>query len=243
LSADTLEISYADVEVSFDAAASTFSIVDHAGTSLRSMIVSPGDQVLDRANIPLADFFNLELIANLTDGGGLDDLSLSGTISGSGLNLSETAYQASLSNTPFSGDADGITFFAGILRLQLSLTGVEGASILVDPAGGDWIFEGLDDAPLGPAKDGAANQISIPSASRGFYTTGRGLFVDIAIPNFGDGSSTAGSNNADDFFAQAAQRGGFTSHAGDLQLMIVPEPASLAVLALGAVAALRRRPG
>jgi MYXO-CTERM domain-containing protein len=233
---------YADIRLTFSAGSGVLSAFDHAGTSLKANLRNDADVVVDQANIANPASFNVLLSAAVVNPAGLDNISMTGSIGGTDTDL-VNAYDANFANSIFGGDLDGITFAAGVLTVSGNLSTMFGSSILTDPGAGDWIFKGTDDIPTGVGSDGFSNQFTVSAAQRAGYDNGTVFVLEISLPVFGDGSSTLGFTNADDFFAAALLHGGFDSTGGDMKIRITPVPAAavLGLLGLGAVAGLRRR--
>jgi MYXO-CTERM domain-containing protein len=232
---------YADIRLAFSAGTGILSATDHAGTSLKANLRNDADVVVDQANIASAAAFNVLLSAAVVNPAGLDNISMTGTLGGTDTDL-VNAYDAAFANAAFGSDLDGVTFAAGVLTISGNLSTLFGTSILTDPAGA-WVFKGTDDIPTGVGSDGMANQFTVSAAQRDGFDNGTVFIIDISVPVFGDGSSTLGFTNADDFFAAALLHGGFNSTGGDMKIRITPVPAAavLGLLGLGAVAGLRRR--
>jgi hypothetical protein len=232
---------YTDVRVMFDAGSSGMSVADHVGTSLIGSLFDASDTLIDRANIASSAAFDMVFSPTITNPGGLDDISLAGSVSGTDTDLGPDAYLADVMNMGDGGDADGIIFSGGVLLVRGVVSGPGGMSILRDPLAGDWVFKGTSDSPVGAGSDGTSNQFTIGAADRGAYQSGALVFIDIFVPNFRDGTSTLSITNADDFFAQATAHDGFDSTGGDMKLTIVPEPASAALFGIAGLLGLRRR--
>ncbi len=225
--ADSLSFSYADVRVVFDANTSTISILDIPATSLKSSVRDSLAVVIDRANIALASDFDVLLEAAVTNPAGVEDLLFDGTISGTDVNttLAAPSFAAAYANLAVGTDLDGVTFANGVLRIFGSLSTLAPPSSLVNPTSGDWTFEGTDDVPAGAGSDLVSKQISVVDADRDFYGAGTLVFFDIVLPVFSDGTSTAGSADAEALFDDALIHGGFDSTGGDLRITIeVSEP-------------------
>lgn len=233
---------YADINIAFNAGSGVLSVADHAGTSLKANLRNNADIVQDQANIASAANFNVLLSATVVNPAGADNIGMSGVIGGTDTDL-VNAYDANFVNSGFGADLDGVTFAAGVLTINGSLSTLFGTSILTDPGAGDWIFKGTDDLPGGAGLDGLSNQFTISAAQRDAYDRGTVFVLEISLPVFSDGTSTLGYTNADDFFAAALLHGGFSSTGGDMKVTITPVPAAavLGLLGLGAVAGLKRR--
>ncbi len=236
-------LDYADILIDFDHATGKLTVVDHAGTSLKATLRDNADVVLDRADIASAASFDVLFDALVSNPAGADNIGISGTLAGTDTDLGSDAYKGSLGNLAGGlGGADGIAFVGGILSITTKLSGI-GGSILLDPVAGDWIFSGTSDFPTGVGSDGLSDQFTVADAQRDNFTTGKVIVIDIAVPVFGDGSSTFSFGNADDFFAAALTRDGFMSDGGDMKVTIVPAPgaALLAVMGMGMVGWIKRR--
>ncbi len=232
---ESLHFDYSDIVIGFDAGTSVFSISDHAASSLKATLTDGTESVADRADIADAASFDVWLSAMVVNPAGLDNISMGGSLTGTDINLgSPAAYEAAFANSMFGPDLDGIAFSGGILSVY-GLLSPNGGPILADPAAGDWVFMGTGDAPTGAGSDGANNQFTIPESMRSAFTSGSIFALDIAIPTFGDGSSTNLAANGDEFFALAAEHGGFSSTGGDFKVGLVPEPATSLLLILGAL--------
>ena len=238
---------YADIKITFDDATGKLTVVDHAATSLKATLRDAADVVLDRADIGSATSFNVLFDSTIVNPAGMDNIGISGTLAGTDTFLGADAYKGSLGNLAGGlGGADGIAFVGGILSITTSLSGI-GGSILLDPAVGDWIFTGTTGVvgaePDGDGSEPGAFTFTIDAADRANFTTGKVVVIDISVPVFGDGSSTLGFTNADDFFAAAVANDGFMSTGGDMKVSIVPAPgaALLAVMGMGMVGWIKRR--
>ncbi len=239
--AESVHLDYSDVVVSFDPMTSIFTIADHDASSLRATLLDGTETVSDRADIMSASSFNLSLSTSLLNPVGFDNISLAGLVDGTDTDVaSGAAFVASFANTPFGQDLDGVTFAGGILAISGDLGATDGP-LLADPFAGDWVFTGTTDAPTGPGADGVSNQFTVPAGLRPGFTSGTAFFVDIAIPVFGDGTSTLLATNGDEFFALALEHGGFDSAGGDFKIVLTPEPTTSLLLMVGTFLATRRR--
>ncbi len=224
---DTLQLSFSEIRVAFNATTSTLSVQDELATSMKVTVRDALDTVVDQADIALASDFDVLLSALVGNPAGFDNVTLNGTIRGTDVatTLGAPSYSASYTNTPFGADLDGITFFGGTLLIAGVVTAETPPSILRYPLSGDWKFVGTSDAPTGAGSDGTGSHITVSSGVRNQFDGGTVLFVDIALPVLADGTSTSGFFSADELFAAAMTHGGFDSSGGDMSIHLFPTPA------------------
>jgi hypothetical protein len=243
-----IEINYQGLELGYDPATSSLSMNENAGSTSIGLLLEDGT-IVDRADIynsliePGA--FQLLWGARVVNGPMQDDLELTeSVIWATDINTSPVnpSLRAGFTNDNLMGiDADGVIFGGGVLRIEgvLALTTDDG-SILVHPTGGNWIYRGEDDGPMGEGADGTMDQFTIQSIARDSYRLGVMAVLEIGIRHFRDGTSTSGLN-ADSFFEMAGLHGGFFSDSAHLQLTVIPEPTTGVMGLVGAVLRLRRR--
>jgi hypothetical protein len=148
-------------------------------------------------------------------------------ISGSDVDLLSSAYEANAASTAMTYiplGTSGVLSFTGSLSTVLP-----NSSIPINRASGpnDWVFvgEGVPNPGVDPDEDGTEGTVTLP--------TGVGAFDVGAISFYQIGVGKAASLDA--FFS--ADR---TQTGGDLKMTVIPEPATLAILGLGALGLAQR---
>lgn len=238
---DSIELQHQGLDLTYSGGTLTISARSNSIASAR-IPVGGSDDAADIYNSIGGQAFDLSFTGTVTNGAGLNDLAMSGTIACTDAAGSLAA--PSISGTFVSGlsggSDDGFAFGSSILIIQGTLHPLAPAtSVLANPAVGDWVYAG---GPNGiPAGlDGVADQITVPAAERGAFDSGFVSMLTISLSKFTDGTSTAGLD-ADSLFAQAELHGGFSATSAQLDLQILPEPAGLLLLAAGMPLLLLRR--
>ena len=144
-------------------------------------------------------------------------------------------------NANLTGDADGISYGNGVLRIEgRILPSGGGTSILVNPATGDWVYKG---GPAGtpPGADGVADQFTVSSLYRDGFDHGILAVLEVNLTQYNNGVQI-GAVDADTMFATALLNGGFSSTSAQIQLTVLPVPgaAVLGIIGLGVVGRIRR---
>ena len=180
-----------------------------------------GIDVLDSAKIVGGGDFNFTFTLDMLAGSGTDDWSASGT-----LKFTDTDKTSNAVSGDFTSSSVEIFPFAGGV-LQIEGTLYDNTPSILQNRGNPWEFVGEETIPgehTADGTDGKVGQITINSP--GAYDDGV-----VFILKFG-----VGTNSLDTLFGD-----NFTKTGGEVKGHISPEPATLAMLALGGLAILRRR--
>lgn len=242
-----VEIDYQGLTVTYDPGGN-FSLTHNTSSKADAMILGSGS-VLDEADIfnQLAGFgsFQLDFAGTLLNGGGTNDISLTGLYraTDSVTTLANPSLAANFVAGGTGLDPDGVSYSRGILRIEGLLSPAAGnSSILVNPAGGPWVYVGKDDGAMGPGLDGVDNTITVDESSRNAFNQGLFAVLEINLDRFADGT-LIGDVDADTLFANALAHGGFSSTSSQLQVSVVPAPPAvlLGLVGFGALGWFRKR--
>ena len=243
------QVDYTSLTVHYDGFGG-LSVYDRAasGAYAHQYMASAPGTILDDADINGGASFDLDFSVFLVNGGGLDDLSFSGTLKGTDslTTLASPSIHAGAFNTPFGADMDGFMFRGGFLSMYGRLGTLFGNdSILLSPAVGDWTYTGLLDYVPAGGSDGFDDRMTVADDQRDNYDKGDMVLMQIGLTAFADGTfiDPLVYTNADLLFAGADSHGGFLAHGGDLKITVIPAPGAilLGAIGLGLVGRVRRR--
>jgi hypothetical protein len=223
--ADDVRFDYPGAVLDYAATTGVLTVSEEAGNTSALLSTLDSGMTTDLARIsgPLGGVFDLDFSLDIVDqGGGV--FAASGTLSATDIDTGSAAIEASFQSTL-------LMLVGGLLRIDGTLSPLQGAdSILVNressPGQGDWIYAGVPGhTPASPDGDGVLGTIS----ADGVTAFDSGMASIVAFGAQGDLMT---------FFSRD-QRIADMEGTG----IIIPEPATLCMLLVGAAALARRRVG